>query len=102
MKIGTNTQEIEKEEQATLMPFGKHKNIPISELPANYILYMLQHCTFIDEWLVEKLEIELDKRKEALPCYGKLFDTLSRECAKCTFLDPCASECGFLEEEDGL
>ena len=99
MKIGTPLKQIEKEEQTSCMPFGKHKGTLISELPVEYIIFILQRCLFIDKWLVEKLETELDKRKEALPCFGKLFDSNSRQCSKCSFLDPCASECGFLEDD---
>jgi len=94
MKIGegSSTEEIEEQELADVMPFGKHKGKLICELSTNYIQFLLTNCDWIDDTLKGKLQKEFDKKRDDMPCYGKLFNYNSRDCMKCPYNESCSEE----------
>ena len=93
MKIGegSSTEEIEEQELADVMPFGKHKGKLLCELAASYIQFLLINCDWIDDTLKGKLQKEFDKKRDDMPCYGKLFDYNSRDCMKCPYNEGCSA-----------
>ena len=47
------------------MPFGKHKNQPISQVPASYLTWILSSCETADEDLRFYIQQELEARDKS-------------------------------------
>ena len=94
MKIGqgSDTQHIDEEEQSELMPFGKYRGTPINELNPNYIQVLLEKCDWMDDKLKDKLKDEFLRQAKELPCFQKLYTPNSTQCARCPFLEICATD----------
>jgi len=97
MKVGMTKKEISNEEQLDIITFGKYNGSRISDLPMDYILFVIRKCDRISSTLRDRLYEELDKRKEELPCYLKLYDPISSSCGSCPFMEECADVCYYGE-----
>jgi len=97
MKVGMTKQEISNEEQLDIINFGKYRGSKISNLPIDYIIFVIKKCDRISPALKDRLYEELDKRKEELPCYLKLYDPISSSCSSCPFMEECADACYYEE-----
>ena len=71
------------------MPFGKYRGTPIANLSIKYILWLLNNCDFMEDWLETKLKQEMHKHKAELPCYGKFYNAEAKVCQVCEFAEIC-------------
>ena len=44
------------------MPFGKHKNKDIKDVPDSYLTWMLENCNNIDDLFRKSIKIEIMRR----------------------------------------
>ena len=45
------------------MPFGKHRDVEVEDLDTGYIVWILENCESLDEYLQEELEVQLSMRR---------------------------------------
>lgn len=105
-KLGGSEDRYNKEQQnREVMPFGKYKGKPYSELSIWYIQTLLKKADWLDDYLRKKLKKALQNKKYEKACFGE-FPTdkkyLPSKCKKCPFKNECADKANSYDYDEEI